>query len=30
VNLNNCLPERISDHSPMTIDLPFHEPTLGH
>ncbi len=30
VNLNNCLPERISDHSPMTIDLPFHEPTLEH
>ena len=29
VNLNNCLPERISDHSPMTIDLPFHEPTPG-
>jgi endonuclease/exonuclease/phosphatase family metal-dependent hydrolase len=27
VNLNNCLPEPISDHSPMTVDLPFHEPT---
>lgn len=30
VNLNNCLPERISDYSPMTVDLPFHEPTPGH
>jgi endonuclease/exonuclease/phosphatase family metal-dependent hydrolase len=29
VNLNNCLPEPISDHSPMTVDLPFHETTLG-
>jgi hypothetical protein len=27
VDLNNCLPEPISDHSPMTVDLPFHEPT---
>ena len=27
VDLNNCLPEPISDHSPMTIDLPFKEPT---
>jgi endonuclease/exonuclease/phosphatase family metal-dependent hydrolase len=26
VDLNNCLPEPISDHSPMTVDLPFHEP----
>ena len=26
VNLNNCPPEPIADHSPMTIDLPFHEP----
>jgi endonuclease/exonuclease/phosphatase family metal-dependent hydrolase len=26
-DLNNCLPEPISDHSPMTVDLPFHEPT---
>lgn len=27
VNLNNCPPEPIADHSPMTIDLPFSEPT---
>jgi len=27
VDLNNCLPEPISDHSAMTVDLPFHEPT---
>jgi endonuclease/exonuclease/phosphatase family metal-dependent hydrolase len=26
-DLNNCLPEPIADHSPMTVDLPFHEPT---
>jgi endonuclease/exonuclease/phosphatase family metal-dependent hydrolase len=26
VDLNNCLPTPISDHSPMTIDLPFNEP----
>lgn len=26
-DINNCLPEPISDHSPMTVDLPFHEPT---
>jgi endonuclease/exonuclease/phosphatase family metal-dependent hydrolase len=26
VDINNCLPVPISDHSPMTIDLPFHEP----
>lgn len=26
-DLNNCLPEPISDHSPMTIDLPFKEPS---
>ena len=26
-DLNNCLPQPISDHSPMTVDLPFHEPT---
>jgi endonuclease/exonuclease/phosphatase family metal-dependent hydrolase len=25
-DLNNCLPEPISDHSPMTVDLPFEEP----
>jgi endonuclease/exonuclease/phosphatase family metal-dependent hydrolase len=25
-DLNNCPPEPISDHSPMTVDLPFHEP----
>ena len=28
VNLNNCPPEPIADHSPMTIDLPFSEPVL--
>ncbi len=27
-DLNNCLPEPMSDHSPMTVDLPFHEPEL--
>ena len=27
VNLNNAPPEPIADHSPMTIDLPFSEPT---
>ena len=27
-DLNNCLPEPISDHSPMTVDLPFQEPAL--
>jgi endonuclease/exonuclease/phosphatase family metal-dependent hydrolase len=27
-DLNNCLPEPISDHSPMTVDLPFQEPDL--
>jgi endonuclease/exonuclease/phosphatase family metal-dependent hydrolase len=26
VDLNNCPPEPISDHSPMTVDLPFGEP----
>jgi hypothetical protein len=26
VNLSNCLPVPISDHSPMTVDLPFKEP----
>jgi len=25
-DLNNSTPNPISDHSPMTIDLPFHEP----
>lgn len=25
-SLNNAPPEPISDHSPMTVDLPFHEP----
>ena len=25
-DLNNCLPEPISDHSPSIVDLPFHEP----
>ena len=28
-DLNNCLPEPISDHSPMTVDLPFQEPKLA-
>jgi len=27
VNLNNCPPEPIADHSPMTVDLPFGEPS---
>jgi endonuclease/exonuclease/phosphatase family metal-dependent hydrolase len=27
IDLNNCLPAPISDHSPMTVDLPFREPT---
>ena len=27
-DLNNCLPDPISDHSPMTVDLPFNEPKL--
>jgi endonuclease/exonuclease/phosphatase family metal-dependent hydrolase len=27
-DLNNCLPEPISDHSPMTTDLPFNEPPV--
>jgi len=26
-DLNNCPAEAISDHSPMTVDLPFQEPT---
>jgi endonuclease/exonuclease/phosphatase family metal-dependent hydrolase len=26
-NLNNCPAEPIADHSPMTIDLPFSEPS---
>lgn len=26
-DLNNCLPEPISDHSPITVDLPFREPS---
>jgi endonuclease/exonuclease/phosphatase family metal-dependent hydrolase len=25
-DLNNCLPQPISDHSPMTVDLPFKAP----
>ena len=25
VDLNNCPPEPISDHSPMTVDLPFKD-----
>jgi hypothetical protein len=27
VNLNNCPAEPIADHSPMTVDLPFSEPS---
>ena len=27
VNHNNCPPEPIADHSPMTVDLPFSEPS---
>jgi endonuclease/exonuclease/phosphatase family metal-dependent hydrolase len=27
-DLNNCPPEPISDHSPITVDLPFHEPHI--
>ena len=27
-DLNNCLPEPISDHSPMTVDLPLQEPKI--
>jgi endonuclease/exonuclease/phosphatase family metal-dependent hydrolase len=26
-DLDNCTPEPISDHSPITVDLPFNEPT---
>jgi endonuclease/exonuclease/phosphatase family metal-dependent hydrolase len=26
LDLNNCLPEPISDHSPITVDLPFGDP----
>lgn len=26
--LNESIPERISDHSPITVDLPLHEPAL--
>lgn len=29
-DLNNCLPDPISDHSPMTVDLPFNEPKFSH
>jgi hypothetical protein len=25
-DLNNFTPEPMSDHSPMTVDLPFHDP----
>jgi endonuclease/exonuclease/phosphatase family metal-dependent hydrolase len=29
-DLNNFTPQPMSDHSPMTVDLPFHDPaTLG-
>ncbi len=27
-DLNNCLPHPLSDHSPMTVDLPLTEPAL--
>jgi len=27
--LNYSLPDRISDHSPMIVDLPFKEPPIG-
>ena len=27
-DLNNCPPDPLSDHSPMTVDLPFHEPHI--
>lgn len=30
VDLNNCLPVPISDHSPMTVDLPFNEPQTSN
>jgi hypothetical protein len=26
IDLNNCPPEPPSDHGPITVDLPFHEP----
>jgi endonuclease/exonuclease/phosphatase family metal-dependent hydrolase len=26
-DLNNCPPEPLADHSPITVDLPFHEST---
>jgi hypothetical protein len=26
-DVNICLPEPVSDHSPMTVELPFHEPS---
>jgi hypothetical protein len=28
-DLNNCTPEPLSDHSPITVDLPFHEPDIA-
>jgi len=27
-SLNNCLPHPLSDHSPITVDLPFREPQI--
>jgi endonuclease/exonuclease/phosphatase family metal-dependent hydrolase len=27
-DLNGCLPHPLSDHGPMTVDLPFHEPNM--
>lgn len=27
-SLNNCMPQPLSDHSPITVDLPFHEPQI--
>jgi hypothetical protein len=26
-NLNNSTPEPLADHDPITVDLPFHEPS---
>jgi hypothetical protein len=28
-DVNNSLPEPLADHSPMTVDLPFNEPSGG-
>ena len=29
LDLNNCLSGPISDHSPMTVDLSFKDPTMS-